>query len=88
MVSVITWSFLSTQTRNKNALNHPKVRSLPAVSKLICNVDPGQSQGIADVSVMSLYFSACSLFWRCYPHPILSGAIEALPDALEVLITK
>lgn len=37
---------------------------------------------------MSLYFSACSLFWRCYPHPILSGAIEALPDALEVLITK
>lgn len=70
-----------------------KVRYFPTVSRLICNVDPGQSQGIDRWFVYdeSVFFNACNSLpssWDVILTLFCLGEIEALPHALEVPINK
>lgn len=68
----------------------PKVRHCPTVSRLICNVDPGQSQGIDDLFMMNLFLCMYPLpsSWDVTLTLFYLGAIEGLPNALEVPANK
>lgn len=70
-----------------------KVRYFPTVSRLICSVDPGQSQGIVrwfvyDEPVFFLCLYTLPSSWDATLTLFYLGEIEGLPHALEVPVNK